>query len=296
MIGRVVGDQTLNRDPAVRRGFFVVLVTAVMTFRNSLSPPARPCTILADMNPSICLAVALAVTTTPAFAVICKTIDADGVVSYSEIPAAECPQAVKLPDYSRYEPRELPSSIDASATATDLPFTGYSAINIVLPEQNGTVRNNQGQVQVNIEMEPELQPGHRIKLFLDGGAVQGEFDGPSIQLAGVNRGTHTLRAVVSDASGQRLGDSPSVRFTLRQTTIFDRERTRPPSIQPVPPIPENPIEPTPENPIEPVPENPIEPAPESPADANGPNFSPPSGGIPATPGRTNPAFAPKFNP
>lgn len=248
------------------------------------------------MKFSICFAAALAVTTTPALAVICKTIDADGVVSYSDVPAAECPQKVELPDYSRYTPRELPPSISASLSDPDAPFTAYNAIDIVVPEQNGTVRNNQGQVQVRIALEPELQPGHRIKLFLDGGAVQGEFDGPSIQLAGVNRGTHTLRAVVSDANGRRLGDSPSVRFTLRQTTIFDRERTDPPSIQPVPPVPENPIEPTPENPMEPVPENPIELNPEPATDPNSPNFNPPTGGIPATPGRTNPAFAPNFNP
>jgi len=238
----------------------------------------------------------LAVSLLPALAeaVVCKTVDADGVVSYSEVPAAECPQPVKLPDYSRYTPRQLPSSAPAGAPAvgaTTERFTGYDSIQIVQPEANGTVRSNEGDVAVSLSLQPALQPGHKIKLFLDGGAVQGEFDGTAIQLSGVERGTHSLRAVVSDASGKRLGDSPSVRFTLRKASIYDPPRDRP-GIDP-PPEPGNPIEPGPENPVEPVPTplpepgQPYAPSFQSPAQPNNP-------GGPATPGATNPAFKPAY--
>jgi len=223
-------------------------------------------------------------------AVVCKTVDADGVVSYADVPAAECPKAIKLPDYSRYAPREIPSSaVDESSaqggTAESQPFTGYRSIRIVQPEANGTVRNNLGTVQVSIALDPVLQEGHRIKLYLDGGAVPGEFDVPSIEVSGVERGTHSLRAVVSNASGKRLGDSPSVRFTLRQTTRFDRAKTEPnPSPDPQPDPPDNPFEPT----------QPSDPGPDQPS---GNPFSPPAGGgIPSTPGATNPAFTPNYSP
>jgi hypothetical protein len=239
------------------------------------------------MNRALLTLLGLALCSSPALAVICKTVDADGVVSYSDVPASECPEVVKLPEYSSYTPRPLPSTEPAAAsmdTAQDSEeFSGYSDISIVIPEANGTVRSNEGIVQVALSLNPPLQPGHRIKLFLDGGAVAGEFDGPAIELTGVERGTHSLRAVVSDAAGRRLGDSSSVRFTLRKTTIYDRDRQRPPG------IPENPIEPAPENPIAPGPENPVAPA-EPPT-----NLQPNPGQF-GTPGTTNPAFAPKFTP
>jgi hypothetical protein len=215
-------------------------------------------------------------------AVICKSIDAEGVVSYTDVPADECQQVLKLPDYSRYAPR--PIQKPSGASEQNLPeqpalFIGYQSIKIQQPEANGTVRSNEGIVPVSVALEPSLQPGHRIKLFLDGGAVQGEFDSPAIELNGVLRGTHNLRAVISDANGRRLGDSPTVRFTLRKTTIYDRQNAAPPV---VPGEPAQPIEPVPENPIEPAPVNPIVPP------AGGPSAPAPSG--------TNPAFAPRYSP
>lgn len=229
-------------------------------------------------------------------AVVCKTVDADGVVSYSEVPAAECPQPVKLPDYSRYAPRPIkprtPTAAPAAAAATER-FSGYDSIQIVQPEANGTVRSNEGNVAVSLSLQPALQQGHRIKLFLDGGAVQGEFDGTAIQLSGVDRGSHSLRAVVSDAGGKRMGESPSVRFTLRKASIYDPQRDRP-GINP-PPEPEHPIEPGPENPVEPAPEP--KPQPTRPYD---PSFQPgaqpqPGAAAPThTPGKTNPAFKPAY--
>ncbi len=214
-------------------------------------------------------------------AVICKSVDADGVVSYTDVPADECQQVLKLPDYSRYAPRPIQRPSNASGQnlpEQPEPFIGYQSIKIQQPEANGTVRSNEGIVPVSVALEPSLQPGHRIKLFLDGGAVSGEFDSPAIELNGVQRGTHNLRAVVSDANGRRLGDSPTVRFTLRQTTIYDRKNAAPPvPVQPIAPQPVNPIEP-------PAPVNPIAP----PAGGPSGNAPPPSG--------TNPAFAPRYNP
>ena len=221
-----------------------------------------------------------------AHAVICKTVDAEGVVSYTDVPVEECAEPVKLPDYSRYEPRPIPKTPNASSRpqatgdGSDAQFSGYRSIEIVQPEADGTVRSNDGIVPVSIALDPPLEEGHRIKLYIDGAAVRGEFDGTAIDLAGIERGTHSLRAVVSGAGGKRLGDSPTVRFTLRKTTIYDRERAEPSPIEPV-------------NPIAPIPGQPIAPAPGLPG---GSGYRPPSGGVSSTPGKTNPAFKPNYSP
>lgn len=201
-------------------------------------------------------------------AVICKFVDADGVVSYTDVPGKACQESIQLRGYSRYAPR--PIQQPAGSVKKEVgnpqvqPFQGYKSIKIEQPEARGTVRSNEGRVPVGIALEPPMQEGHRIKVFVDGGAVPGEFDSASFELNRVERGTHTLRAVVSDAGGRRLGDSPSVRFTLQRTSIADGTRPLPPG-QPVHPIEPGPV----------------------PQPGNGPATS-------GTPGKVNPAYTPNY--
>jgi hypothetical protein len=183
----------------------------------------------------ICPLVFVAMAPASAYAVICKTVDADGVVTYSEVPAAQCPEKVDLPDYSRYAPRPLPQTIrdeSPQEAAADESFAGYSEIAIVVPEQDGTVRDNQGKVMVNIALEPTLQDGHQVRLFIDGQAVPGSFDGTTIELSGVERGTHQLLAEVIDANGSSMLRSDSVSFTMRQVGLFDGAGGPPPGAPP----------------------------------------------------------------
>ena len=241
------------------------------------------------MNRLFSVSILVLAWSTQAWAVVCKTVDANGLVSYTDVPVEECRNPVKLPDYSRYSPRPI-STPSGPVTATETErFTGYSAMTIVTPDANGTVRSNEGRVPVAVELEPVLQADHRVVLLLDARPVEGEFSGTNIELSGVERGTHSLRAQVKDADGTVLISSPSVLFTLRKRGLLDG-----------PPDVENPVEPEPPEPgfpSEPNP-NPGFVAPGEPPDYSPgtPNYTPPSGGIPTTPGRTNPAFAPKYNP
>jgi len=172
-------------------------------------------------------------------AVICKTVDADGVVSYTDVPVEECRTPVKLPDYSRYTPRpiERPASPppDEPSAASEPAFAGYQSIQFVEPAAEGTVRSNEGKVPVSIALEPPLQAGHLVRLYVDGEAVRGSFSGVDIELSGIERGTHRLRADVVDASGKKLIGSSDVSFTLRQVGLYDGAAgptPRPPVVRP----------------------------------------------------------------
>ena len=232
--------------------------------------------------------IALTLILLPGFAqaVICKTVEPDGSVSYADVAASECPQEVKLPPYSSYAPRQAQSTPaqDSAVRGAAAPFVRYESIHIVQPAGGGTVRNNEGKVPVSIALVPPLQENHSITLYLDGNAVPGGFDGPAIDLSGVQRGSHTLKAAVFDASGRRLIESSAIRFTMRQSSVYD-----------LPKQPEPPIKPPVEPPVEPKPpyEPPAQPGytPPTPGD-----YKPNAGGISSTPGKTNPAFAPKYNP
>jgi hypothetical protein len=159
-----------------------------------------------------------------ASAVICKSVDADGVVSYADVPAAECENPVQLPEYSRYTPRipePLPDS-GRTATASDGEvtslFAGYDSLSISEPASGGSVRNNEGKVTVVVDLKPPLQPDHRVTLTIDGQPISGRFDSVAIDLDGVERGQHRLQARVVDADGGVLIESSPVEFTMRQAS------------------------------------------------------------------------------
>ena len=143
-------------------------------------------------------------------AVVCKTVGPDGVVSYTDVPVEECRTPVKLPDYSRYAPRQVQRAAPPppASKAAQPETVAYQSMQIVQPEANGVVRSNEGRVPVSIALEPALQDGHLVKLFVDGEAVRGTFAGVDIELSGIERGTHTLRAEVQDAGGRTPAPNP----------------------------------------------------------------------------------------
>ena len=168
-------------------------------------------------NPMTRLLVVLLLLTGSAHAEVCKSIDEEGVVSYTDVPRGECANPIRLPEYSRYAPRLIPGAAgDESSAPNAAPFTGYDSMRILEPQPGGAVRNDDGRVPVLIALEPGLQRGHRVTLTVDGRSLSSTFDDLSIELNGVQRGSHALRAAISDASGKRLIESSVVQFTMRQ--------------------------------------------------------------------------------
>jgi len=230
-------------------------------------------------------------------AVICKTVDAEGVVAYSDVPASECRDQVKLPASSTYEPRRLPrsqSTNSVSGAVQPTTTTRYQSIQIERPADKGTVRNNEGKVAISIGLEPPLQQGHSVTVYLDGKAIPGSFDGLAIELSGVDRGTHTLGAEVRNQRGQRLIESSTISFTLRKETLDAEEPTQP--IEPAPPgyDPDYTL-PKPNYRAPGDPDYAASGDPDYGRPAQ-PGYTPKGGGVSSTPGRTNPAFTPKYTP
>jgi hypothetical protein len=151
-------------------------------------------------------------------AVICKTVGADGVVSFSDVPAADCPQGSRIPDYRQVAPQaERAGAVDTGVSARQVKFAGYDSIEIVSPEDGGTVRSNEGRVPVVVRLEPELQQSHFITAYVDGRAYKGRYGNGQMELTDVDPGTHELRIQVSDSKGVNLIDSKAISFTLLRT-------------------------------------------------------------------------------
>lgn len=167
----------------------------------------------------------LAVAAFPAHAVICKTINEEGVVGYTDTPVNECTTPVKLPEYSRYAPRPLSTPIGSSATQDDRSanppefFAGYTDMQIETPKNNGTVRSNEGKVPVKVVLRPALQKDHKIQFLLDGKSAGSPSASMAATLTGVTRGTHSLSAQVQNKNGRVLRSAGPIKFTLRKEAL-----------------------------------------------------------------------------
>ena len=153
-----------------------------------------------------------------AHAEVYKSINAAGEVVYSDTPTqgAEVLDMPELPTYSPPEVTESAPSVDApAATAV------YSELVFVKPEDDATIRNNQGIINAELALAPALRTrsNHRIQFYLDG-EPYGE-PGTSIRttMANVDRGEHSLTASVLDSSGEALISSDPVIVHLHQATI-----------------------------------------------------------------------------
>lgn len=168
---------------------------------------------------------ALMIVALPAQAVICKIIDENGVVGYTDTPRSECANPVHLPGYSRYAPRPISGAPDSSTPQAKKPvapspaFAGYTDMRIDDPKDNGTVRNNEGKVPVQISLQPGIQEGHTIRLILDGNPAGDPAESTNIALTNVDRGTHSLSAEVLDQDGKVLRSVGPISFTLHKASI-----------------------------------------------------------------------------
>lgn len=96
---------------------------------------------------------------------------------------------------------------------------GYDTVRIIVPQDDATVRDNEGNVDVAVEVSPPLRSdaGEHIVLRLDGRAVASGAD-LHVRLTGVDRGIHTLQVQVATAGGAVLLASPVTRFHMRRAS------------------------------------------------------------------------------
>lgn len=168
---------------------------------------------------------------TPAMAEVYKRVNPDGSVEFTDVPASEEEQPIALPPASTYRaPTLAPTQQKATPTVT---ATRYTALTIVSPANEATLRDNAGNVEVKVSLSPALQSGHQLVLLVDGSS-QGGVSGNSISLTNLNRGSHQLQAEVRDAEGKSLISSAAVTVYLHRHSSLFKPSTAPTNAKPIP--------------------------------------------------------------
>jgi hypothetical protein len=152
-----------------------------------------------------------------------RWVDEDGVVHYSDRPV-EGAEEVAI-DYIR--PSTTPARPPAyqrrdrspgQAAAEETDRLRYESLEIGSPAEEETVWNNQGQLTVSLALQPGLQPGHRVRVYLDGTPT--DASSTTVRVENVYRGAHTLQAEVLDSNGNMVMRSEPRQFFVQQTSVL----------------------------------------------------------------------------
>jgi len=156
-------------------------------------------------------------------ATIYKWVDENGVIHYSDQPHPNA-QKVQLKEAQTYKP----PAIDTATTATGPivpplppPPPPYSGCMIIEPQADAEFANIDS-LNIVVQTDPVLRPGDRVYLTMDGDALNGGAPiAGSFALSPVDRGTHTLQAVVRGADGTVRCQAPAVTFNVHQPSLLN---------------------------------------------------------------------------
>lgn len=178
------------------------------------------------MRKLVLIAILVAV---PAWATeVYRWVDSSGQAHYSDQwqPGAEKVHIADSPGFSTPKATQDGGSGKPGQQAND--GGRYEALEIASPAQEEVLWNIEGQLRVSLRVSPALQPGHDLRLYLDGTLQDLPAGSTEAQLKDVFRGEHTLKAEVANEAGQVLISSQPTTFVVRQTSLANPSRPQVP--------------------------------------------------------------------
>jgi hypothetical protein len=162
--------------------------------------------------------------------VIYRWVDANGQQHFSDVPREGAEEMV-VASPQRYSPPATTAARagdggDGSGESRGEPAVqsnGYTNVAITSPSAEETIWNTGGTISVSVNLQPDLMPGHSIRILVDRQReVQLEAGSTSTTLSDIFRGTHQLEAQVLTANGDVIASSPSLTFYYKQTSVNRR--------------------------------------------------------------------------
>jgi Domain of unknown function (DUF4124) len=177
---------------------------------------------LSRMNIKFLLLISLMVVPFVNAETVYKTVDADGNTVFSDVPSAGAEeikikeaQAINIPKARSFKlspPEEKPKN------------SNYTKLTIIGPENDATIHGGEGNVNITVTLEPDLDEKDVIVLFMDGKEML-SGRAPQFLLENVDRGTHTITVVVKNEDDKVLKRTAKVTFHVRRITQLSPELT-----------------------------------------------------------------------
>jgi hypothetical protein len=164
---------------------------------------------------------------------IWRWTDANGVVHYSDqpVPGAVRVNTAPAPRPSGSGPLPEPPP-EVSVPETQREEARYSSCVVQSPANDDTLHGVQ-PVTISLSVEPGLQPGHRIQMYVNGAPrTDWPANATTYTLSEVYRGSYTLQARIVDSASRVICTGPTVTFHVQQTGLLSPQS--PLRLQPVP--------------------------------------------------------------
>lgn len=144
--------------------------------------------------------------------------NAEGVLVFSDAPQSNKAEEIKLTTKPTVIPSENTDVLNPVSESQHQIHTRF-AINITQPSHESTVRDNTGSVYVSGGISPNFEPGHQVRILLNG-KQQGKNLGRATQiLRNVNRGEHKLKMELLDKTGKVIASSEEVTFFMHRSSV-----------------------------------------------------------------------------
>jgi hypothetical protein len=149
-------------------------------------------------------------------ATVYKWVDENGVVHYSDQPHENAEKVTIAAPQTYSAQRGYGASATSAAAKKANPYTSCT---VAQPANDETFQNTDS-VSVAAQSSPPPYGGDQMVLLLDGAKVPNfPTSGGSVTINPIDRGQHSLQAVVQDASGKPVCQSASVSFTVLQASL-----------------------------------------------------------------------------
>ncbi len=166
-------------------------------------------------QPSLTI-ILLALFVAPALAAttVYRWVDEQGVVHFSDQPhpGAQKMRVEDAPTFPAPPVPQTPSS-PAAGNSTGPPPSSCS----IESPGNEQMLMNAWSVSGSVHMPPQVDPGDRVVLMLDGKVLTGAADlSGAFHIPQIDRGAHTLAAQVQAPDGQVICQTPQITFYVHQ--------------------------------------------------------------------------------
>jgi len=169
----------------------------------------------------------LTLTCTTAFAEMYKWIDEDGNISYSDQPPYKGAETLDAPQISTTPAvKTPPGKTSKEEDEADKNETKYSYFKITSPENDATIRDNNGNFSIAMNSKPALDTaaGHYISILIDGKSVKKQSS-TTASFSNIDRGTHKISAQIKNKNNKVVRRTPTITLHLHRQ-VAPRKQAR----------------------------------------------------------------------
>jgi hypothetical protein len=153
-------------------------------------------------------------------------IDANGNRVFTDQPHRNAKKVEIAPTNRVDQPTKAPSRASKGKPAAS-PIFHYQLLRILAPEPDSTIRDIEGNLNVTVSNDPELQPDHLYRLLLDSKPYGEPTRSPVFPLTNIDRGTHQLSVEIIDQYGRVLERTPNQPFHLVRISLAQKRLAQP---------------------------------------------------------------------